>query len=235
MKCNKFKEQIILYLYGELSEKESSELESHLGKCSECSKDLEYTKKIFNLLKDAEIEETTEANWEKCWKGINTGISETTGKSKNYFFFPRWAFVSAAVILVLFIGIFIGRFWVLSSQKSFVQETASREFIHQTLKEHFEELKPILVEYSNYPLQEKSSTSIMMDKKTAQNLIIQNILLKRIVSETNPAAAQLFEDVDMVLREIANQKSEDKESPALIKEAIDKRDILFKMEILQKI
>lgn len=235
MKCSKFNEQIILYLYGELSGKESSELESHLGKCSKCSKDLEYTKKIFRLLKDAEIEETPEANWEKCWKGINVCISKIPTRSKNYFFFPRWTLVSAAVILVLFLGIFIGRFWIFSGHESFHQETASREFIQQTLKEHFEELKPILVEYSNDSLQEKSSTSIMMDKKTAQNLIIQNILLKRIISETDPTAAQLLEDVDMVLREIANQKSEDKERPALIKEAIDKRDILFKMEILRKI
>ncbi len=235
MKCSKFNEQIILYLYGELSEKESSELESHLGKCSKCSKDLEYTKKIFRLLNEAEIEETPEANWEKCWKGINTGISETTGKSKNRFFFPGWALVSTAVILVLFIGIFIGRFWISSGHESFHQETASRKFIQQTLKEHFEELKPILVEYSNDSLQEKTSTSIMMDKKTAQNLIIQNILLKRIAAETDPSTVQLLEDVDMVLREIANQKSESKEIHALIKEAIDKRDILFKMEILRKI
>jgi len=75
----------------------------------------------------------------------------------------------------------------------------------------------------------------MMDKKTAQNLIIQNILLKRIAAETDPSTVQLLEDVDMVLREIANQKSESKEIHALIKEAIDKRDILFKMEILRKI
>lgn len=74
-----------------------------------------------------------------------------------------------------------------------------------------------------------------MDKEVARNLIIQNILLRRIVAEKNPTALQFLEDVDIVLKEIANLKSGDQQTPSLIKELIEQRGILFKMEIFKKI
>jgi hypothetical protein len=92
-----------------------------------------------------------------------------------------------------------------------------------------------LIEYANYTSSEKGEESIVMDKEVARNLILQNFLLKRMVAKTNPSAAQLLEDVDLVLREIANLRKEDKQTPSLIKDLIHQRGILFKIGIQKTI
>jgi ABC-type proline/glycine betaine transport system substrate-binding protein len=74
-----------------------------------------------------------------------------------------------------------------------------------------------------------------VDKNLVQHLIIQNILLKKALAEKNPSAAQFLEDIDLMLQELANMESDDEQTLSMIRELIQKRDILFKMEILQKI
>ena len=234
MKCKKYEEQIILHLYGELDEKERAELENHINECPECSRDFAYTKKVFKAL-DKIKQEIPEANWEKCWREIDTGAHKKPRLQKSSFFFPRWVYAAAALLLVFVLGAIIGRFLFFPGQQAPDEQALSPSSIQFTLQEYFEELKPVLVEYANYTSSEKGEETILMDKEMARNLLIQNILLKSIVAKTDPTLVQLLDDVDIVLKEISNLKKEDRQTPALIKELIHEREILFKMEIFQKI
>lgn len=232
MKCKKFKEKIILNLYEELSEKEKSELENHIKKCPECSKDLDYTKKVFKVL-DESKEETPDANWEKCWGKVDQGVHEKPRKEKTFFHSPRWVYAAGALLLVFFLGALFGKLWFFPDKTSTLQPAISQSFIEHSLKEHFANLKPMLVDYANYTTPNKGEDIIIMDKEFARNLLIQNILLKSIVAKTNPSLLQFLEDVDIVLKEISNLKKEDRQTPSLIKELIHQREILFKIEIFQ--
>ena len=232
MKCKKYEEKIILYLYGELGEKERAELENHINECPECSRDFAYTKKVFKAL-DKSKEKIPEANWEKCWREIDTRAHKKPTLQKSSFFFPRWAYAAAALLLVFVLGAIIGRFLFFPGQQAPGEQALSPSSIQFTLQEYFEELKPMLVEYANYTSSEKGEETILMDKEMARNLLIQNILLKSIVAKTDPTLVQLLDDVDIVLKEISNLKKEDRQTPSLIKELIQEREILFKMEVLQ--
>jgi len=234
MKCKKYEEKIILHLYGELGEKERAELENHINECPECSKDFAYTKKVFKAL-DKSKEEIPEANWEKCWREIDTSAHKKPSLQKSSFFFPRWAYAAAALLLVFVLGAIIGRFLFFPSPQAVDEQALSPSSIQFTLQEYFEELKPVLIEYANFTSSEKGEETILMDKEMARNLLIQNILLKSIVAKTDPTLVQFLDDVDIVLKEISNLKKEDRQTPSLIKELIHEREILFKMEILQKI
>ncbi|NIM59073.1 MAG: hypothetical protein GTO16_09055 [Candidatus Aminicenantes bacterium] len=234
MKCKKYEEKIILHLYGELDEKERAELENHINECRECSRDFAYTKKVFKEL-DKSKREIPEANWEKCWREIDADIHKKPAHQKSYFFFPRWAYAAAALLLVFVLGAIIGRFLFFQGQQVQDEQGLSPSSIQFTLQEYFEELKPVLVEYANFTSSEKAEETILMDKEVAHNLLIQNILLKSIVTKTDPTLARLLDDVDIVLKEISNLKKEDRQTPSLIKELIHEREILFKLEILQKI
>lgn len=234
MKCKKHEEKIILYLYGELGESERAELEEHIKECPVCSRDLAYTKKVLKLLDEVK-EEIPEANWQKCWKEIDSGIGEKFSKKKTLFALPQWAYAAAALVIIFAAGIIIGRFWFFSGQKPATQTAASQSAIEIQLKEYIQDLKPILVEYANYTPVERGEGTVTMDREIARRLLVQNILLRKIVTETNPSLLQFLEDVDVVLKEIANLKKDDKQTPPLIKELIDQKEILFKMEILQKI
>jgi hypothetical protein len=237
MRCKNYKEKIILYLYGELDEKGKAEVESHIRQCADCGQDLAYTRKVFKALDEAQ-DVIPEATWEKCWKEINTGIAEKPVKEKSFFALPRWAYATAAVLVIFAAGMLIGRFWLGPAAKASRQPAAlsplSAASYQPALQNFIEDLKPVLVEYANYSAKNEKEV-IVMDKEVARNLIIQNILLRRIVAEKNPNALQFLEDVDIVLKEIANLKSSDQQTPSLIKEFIEQRGILFKMEIFRKI
>ena len=234
MKCKKFKERTILKLYDELSQEEKAELESHIKECPDCAKDMEYSSQVFQLLEEAGTEPEPEANWEKTWKGIENTISEKPIKKRAFNPFPRWAYASAGILVVFALGILAGRFWLTSQKESIIPAATSAQYYQITLQKHLEELKPVLIEYANYA-SKNGGEALVMDKEVVRNLIIQNILLKRIMAGENPSTEQLLEDVDIVLREISNQKKEDTRTPTLIKYLISEREILFKMEILQKL
>lgn len=235
MSCKKYEEKIVLSLYGELNEKEKEELEVHIKECASCAKDLAYTKEVFHVLDEAGKEEIPEAEWERSWQKIDIAIPAKPKKEKRLFLFPRWAYAAASLAVVFILGIVFGRFWFFPGQPAGFPIEASENYLQYTLNEHFDELKPILIEYANYTSSEKGEESVIMDKEVAQNLILQNLLLKRIIAKTNPSAAQLLEDVDLVLREIANLRKEDKQTPSLIKDLIHQRGILFKMGIQKTI
>lgn len=234
MKCKKFKEKIILHLYGELNEKEGAELENHIKECTECSQDFLYTKKVFKALDDAK-EEEPEADWEKCWQGIDTFVPEKPSRQRSSFLSPQWVYAAATLLVVFVLGAIFGRHLFFSGQKSSLQPVISQSSMNLALKEYFEEIKPILIEYANYTSSNGEETTIVMDKEVVNNLLIQNFLLKDIITKTNPSLAPFMEDLDIVLREVSNLKRGDKQTPSLIKELIHEREILFKMEILQKI
>jgi hypothetical protein len=234
MKCKKYEEKIILHLYGELDTREKEELENHIKECRECSLDFDYTKKVLNALDENKVD-IPEVNWEKSWRKIDADEPKKSTWKKSFFLFPRWTYAAAALLLVFVLGAIIGRFLFFPSQQAPVEQVLSPSSIQLTLQEYFEELKPVLVEYANFTSSEKGEETILMDKEMARNLLIQNILLKSIVAKTDPTLVQLLDDVDIVLKEISNLRKEDRKTPSLIKELIQEREILFKMEVLQKI
>jgi hypothetical protein len=234
MKCKKFKEQIVLYLYGELSEEERQALEQHLKTCSACSQDLAYTQSVFNLIDEADTQEAPEARWEKCWEGIHTEIQQPPRRRRRFVLSPAWAMAAAGIIMIFALGIFIGRFWVPSQPSPLAPMGISSAYTRLSLQEHFDNLKPLLIEYSNYSGTMTGDASMRIDREIVRSLLIQNFLLMRMVAEDNPTTAQLLEDIDLVLREITNMERSDRQAPSMIKELIHQREILFKIDILQK-
>lgn len=236
MRCKKFKEKIILDLYGELSEEEKSGLESHLQECAECSRDLEFTKKVFQAVEYCKKAEIPEANWNKAWKGISSAFEERPKRQLSLLLFPKWAYAAAALVFVFALGIIIGSLWFPTLQKGPLPQKAHLVSMDQSLQEHFESLKPVLAEYANYSASEERDGTINIDREVLKSLLIQNYLLKRaLASQKNPALQELLEDVDLILREVTNLRNGDKPTLSLIKDTINQRDILFKMEIFQKI
>jgi hypothetical protein len=230
MACKKYKKKIVLYLYNELNEEETKMLMEHIKKCEECAEDLAYTEKVFRVLDETKTTEIPEAQWEKCWNTINTGIKKRQHKQKIFLPFPKWAYAAAALIIVFVVGLYIGRIAFLPIQSTRAPLEGTQSALDPSIQEHLESLKPILVEYANYTGSEENGT-ITIDKGIVRSLIIQNILLKRMIAEKNPSVKQLLEDVDIVLREIANQEGDDTDTLAMIKELIQERGILYEIEV----
>jgi hypothetical protein len=234
MACKKYREKIILHLYGELNEEDTKKLMAHIKECKECAEDLAYTEKVFHVLDKTKSTKVPEAQWEECWNTINSAIEKKQKKQKNFLAFPKWAYATAALIFVFVVGFYIGRIAFLPSQSTKTPLEGTQSALNPSIQEHFESLKPVLVEYANFTGSEENGT-ITIDKELVRNLIIQNILLKRMIAEENPSVKQLLEDVDLVLREIANQEDGDAASLSMIKDLIQQRGILYEIEVSKTI
>jgi hypothetical protein len=231
-KKHKYKEKIVLHLYGELSEKDTKVLMAHIEECPDCAEEMAYTQKVFQVLDETKSDEVPEANWEKCWSTIDVGIQGKKRKKKNFFLAPpKWAYAAATLLIVFTVGFFFGRLAFFKPGKSTPRQLeGSQSAMYPSLQDHFESLKPILVEYANYT-ESPENGKIAIDKRIVKSLIIQNILLKRLIAEEDPAMKEVLEDVDLVLREIANQEGDDAHSLSMIKELIQERGILYELEV----
>jgi hypothetical protein len=148
-----------------------------------------------------------------------------------------WIYAAASVVVIFVLGVLIGRFWLTSDTQIAaapgIKATGSSEYIKQSLSEHFETLKPLLVSYANYSAEDNGRETMTLDKEIVKSLLIQNYLLKKLVLESDPQAGEILEDLDLILREIKNMPSDDTWDPSQVKEFIHEREILFKMDIFK--
>lgn len=232
MKCKKYKEKIVLHLYGELNESDTADLVSHVKECPVCLEELEYTKKVFKLVNDNK-EVVPEANWEKCWREIGAGTQVEPQKQKRFFLAPRWVYAAAALLVVFLLGALIGKYWFFSPQEFPLEPEVSQSSMNLALIEYIDEVKPILIEYANYTASQKGEETLLIDEKVVHSLLIQNLLLKELITKSDPSLIPFLEDLDIILKELSNMRKGDELTPSMIKELIHEREILFKMEIIQ--
>ena len=232
MRCKKLKENMVLDLYGELNKKEKNELNKHLAGCMDCAKEHAHSRQVFQALEEVDQAEVPEPEWDFQWNKISSTFQEKREKGRSFSLAPRWAAAAAGILLIFILGILTGRFWAPHKQELALAEASSPEYLQETLQRHFDEIKPLLVNIANYTAEENGSGMILLDREVLQNLIIQNILLKSLISGQNPSAEQILEDVELVLRELANMEEGDARTKSMVKNLIDEREILLKMNIL---
>jgi hypothetical protein len=235
MACKKYKKQIVLHLYGELSDEEAKTLTDHMAECADCADEFAYTKKVFQALDETKTVDIPDANWQKCWNTIDVGIQGKKRGKKSLFLFPGWTYAAAVLLFVFVMGFFFGRLVLFQQAKSgSVILEGNQSAMNPSIQEHFESLKPVLLEFANYTASAENG-EITIDKNIIRSLIIQNILLKRMIAEEDPSLKEILEDVDLVLREIANQEGDDAEALAMIKTLIQERGILYELEVSKTI
>lgn len=237
MACKKYKEDLILYMYDELDNDRRESFESHLRDCTDCSQELEYTRKVFSALDANRPDVIPEGNWDKYWGEIRAHIHPLPKKSRQWnplVSLPRWSYAAAALLIVFMMGIFAGRLWFFPGPNNASQDERDLSSVILAFNEHLDDLKPYMIEFSNFDEEENGFDVVTVDRNALKVLMVQNILLKKALTQKDPSAAQLLDDIELVLSELMNMEEGDDRTPSLIKELINKRDILFKMNILHK-
>lgn len=233
MACKKYLMDMILYLYKELDNTRRQTFEKHIEDCEECRQELGYTREVFAALDLSRMDEVPEENLDKSWRTIESGLKEKSARSRKIATFPRWSTVAASLILVFAIGILAGRFLIRTPFQKGFRDGRERTTIDYAFTEHLEALEPHLLTYSNFNAEESISGVVDVEAAVLKTLLVQNILLRKALMETHPEAAELLEDIDLVLQEIINSEPGDSRTPELVKELINKRDILFKIKVLE--
>jgi hypothetical protein len=260
--CKNFKGIVVdaLYNYDELSEKDKRLFHAHLTTCPACAGEYEEMAGVLGVMDQRQRPEMEEEFWDSYYLRLLEKIKESGEKEKNKiwrwlkkwwenFNFDiqrlRWVFYPAAALLLVVLGIAIGRYLYLPSIPGKGEELINSAIslgrkISPAVADHFEDLRPMLIDYANYTAGENETSEeelVTVDKKTLKMLVLQNYLLKKIAARENDLSLeQLLVDLEMILLEISNIEtiSGRKETIRRVRDILDQSDILFKMKVYNK-
>jgi len=241
MKCKHARQALVLDYYGELSPAEKTNLESHLRSCRACAAEREEILRVFALLEANPPVSVPVPDAERVWGVVESRLAPAKSPQRQRAWAaPQWSLAGAALVMVLVAGIFIGRSIFSPQVPTDVSSAAAKTprpaaGLKPALADHLENLKPLLLEYANYSLKTASDRTVVIDENLLRALMLENILLRKALAKSDPAAADLLDDCDLILKEISNRNHPTAASPDAIRDLIRDRDVLFKMEIIKKI
>ena len=232
MKCLK-KHVIMAYMDKEIPERKNRKIAAHLSRCPVCreayekkKQDVELVMESMDLLNPPEIPARVAVTPQKIDK---------KSRSKKFFIpaFRLWDWRVALIgsLLIFILGIFVGTYFISPPSRNMLVRLESPEHLGFVLQEHFESIKPVLIEYANFPVSEEGSMDILLDKEFVSGLMERNRLIKeRIPRDKNIYLKQLLDELEVILGEISSLTKEDPESLFFIKKLIKEKEILFKLE-----
>lgn len=77
--CNRFQDEGMRLLDGELSQEEQRRYEEHVTGCDACSKELREMGRIVNLTNELRLREPDEEFWSNYWGGVYRRLERGTG------------------------------------------------------------------------------------------------------------------------------------------------------------
>jgi hypothetical protein len=257
--CNRFKALLTDSLYDELREKDKGFFQSHLETCPACANEYEEMSGVLRIMDKRRQPEMSEAFWDNWLPQLRekTGQTETgwTGSKSTGWLNSwnkwwrdihsnlnlRWVMYPAAALLLVVSGIVIGKFLYSPQGRELVRDPAS--LVRTTragVSEHFDNLRPVLTDYSNYSPAESASDKgdmVWMDRETLQRLVVENHLLKKAAARSKDASLKrLLGDLEMILIEISSSSpnASRNETARMVRDMLKDNDILFKMKVYRK-
>jgi hypothetical protein len=242
-RCNRFKELIVDSLYGELAKKNKTFFEEHSRSCLTCAREYKEMSATLELVEQRPHPEMSETFWDNYLPGLQEKIDGEIKPGKSWAFNIRWVLYPAAAMLLIVSGIIIGRFLYSPAGQDFLDNpmaSVRRPGAGPDVSVHFDNLRPMLIDYSNYSTAEPASAfepeTVAVDKETLKRLMLENQLLKKAIGRSNdPALKQLMEDLEMILLELSNASSNGagKQTIEDVQDLLEQNDILFKMKVYQ--
>jgi hypothetical protein len=113
MKCKEIEKWLSDMIDGELSEKKRKDVEGHLQKCSLCRAYQEQLERIQKTSKEVDYGRVAPDYWEEFPARIKARISSSRPRQRERIPFAwgwRRAWVGAALILIIFIGLYLAYF-----------------------------------------------------------------------------------------------------------------------------
>ena len=150
---------------------------------------------------------------------------------------PRWSYQAAAALVLIVVGVFIGRMLFLPSSPEIQQasqQLAGTELVHRT-QNYIERSKLILLAMVNFDpaTEDPYALDLPYKQQVSRELVQEAGLLRKDLTESKQRRLEnLIANLEMILLQIANLESEnDLESIELIKEGADSQGILMEINL----
>jgi hypothetical protein len=235
MSCTHFNNLIVEVLSGVAAEGDRDRLMGHLDACPACTRaylDLQ------NLVSAKRVhEDPGETYWESYYARLNDRIASEQApvSAPTVRLLPRWSVNVAAVILVLFSGIWLERNVLRESSNEVHEHTAIQAALEERAFSYLDRSKTLLLGVANFNPEEDNLADLNMDRRKvlASGLVQEAGLLQKDLSRAEEMRlARLISDLQVILLQIANMESEyDLPEIELVQNGVNRQAIFFKIEV----
>jgi hypothetical protein len=255
--CKKYQNMIVDALYEELSSKEQVILEKHLKECALCRKDYEEMAVTLKTMSRRVRPEPEAKFFDGYWGRLaermdwERAVPPTTFKwwkslfSKSGIGFPRWAYQAVASILLVAVGIFLGRTFFIPEQMmqqpvtmaKAVSEPDAQVNVSQRAFDYIQRSKLIVLAIANFDPdnQDPYALNLPYQQQVSKELVQEASWLKEELGDRRQRRLQeLVSDLEVILLQIANLEEEsDMSAIELVQDGVESRGILFKIHLAQ--
>ena len=252
--CSKCRKYFVDALYDELTPEQKDHFNHHMETCSSCRSEFEKMKSALEIMDLREQESLPGEFWSDFQQRLESRLDREEKRKKTnvvQFFsplkmlrtVPRWTQYLAAAILLIAIGIFIGRYFSPESYSpepvaqineispSLIQQTAVDDRAYRYL----ERSKILLLGIVNLDpeAEEASAPDYSRERQVARGLIQEAAVLKDDLTNANQRKLyQLVSDLEVILLQIANlETTNDLPAVEMIRSGVDRRGILLKINL----
>jgi hypothetical protein len=254
--CKKCQDLFCEAFYEELNAEQKKFFEDHISVCKGCESEYDKTASTLKIMEKRARPEPDQAYWNGYWNRLARRMEEEKGlapRSESRWRFllrpfnlvPKWAFQTAAALVLVILGIYLGK-TIFSPSAPGVQQArqmpvvasqieSSAEFIHRT-QNYVERSKLILLALINFDpeTEDPYALNLPYQQQVSRELVREASLLKQGIADYEQRRLQgLITDLEVILLQIANLESErDFEAIELVKKGVDSRGILLQINII---
>jgi hypothetical protein len=237
-----------------LTPEQKDHFNHHMETCSSCRSEFEKMKSALEIMDLREQDSLPGEFWSDFQQRLESRLDREEKRKKTnvvQFFsplkmlrtVPRWTQYLAAAILLVAIGIFIGRYFspgsyspqpvaqINNQSSSLIKQTAVDDRAYRYL----ERSKILLLGIVNLDpeAEEASAPDYFRERQVARGLIQEAAVLKDDLTNANQRKLyQLVSDLEVILLQIANlETTNDLPAVEMIRSGVDRRGILLKINL----
>ena len=249
--CKKCQDLFGDAFYEELNAEQKNFLESHIRVCEGCESEYNEMTSTLKVMEKRTRPELEQAYWNGYWNKLARRMEDEktlTPKPESWWraftFAPKWAFQTAAALLLVVLGIYLGKM-IFSPSAPAVQQARQLPAVTsqaepnvefaQRAQNYIERSKLILLALINFDPETEDSYALDLphQQQVSRELVREASFLKQGIADSDQRRLRdLIADLEVILLQIANLESEnDLEAIELVKIGVDSRGILLQIHV----
>ena len=244
-------------LYDGLDDSQRCSLEAHLGQCDLCREEYAGLRATLQDMQKRERSGPDPAFWEGYWERLESRMHRENvlyqprpsgRRSLSFdwlrFRMPRWAFQAGAAVLLVAVGIFIGRMWLLPPSAGLQTAAvtgdptaASMLELASRTQSYMQRSKMVLVAIVNFDrgAEDPFTLDLPYKQQLSRELVQEAGWLKQGLGDARQRRLQaLVGDLEAVLLQIANLEAEgDMDTIELVQTGVQSRGLFLKMHLAE--
>ncbi len=237
--CKQVRRSFIEALYDELDPAAKEHFRAHMRSCIQCRKAFRKMKRAMGVMSQRVRVEPDQQFWDGYYDRLEKRMQQEKRIAAPQW--TRWAYRAAAVILLIGIGVILGRLDRTPFEPVVHIKPDAPPVVQAKLEQRTQDFlgrsEVLLLGLVNFNAEsdDAGAVDITRQKALSQDLIQEASFLKRELSDSNDGRLEkLVGDLELILMQIANlEEKEDLPEIELVKNGVDRKGLLLKINLEQ--